>query len=197
MEDSKDKDIQTTSVVTHDSNEFNLGENINIVDTVNSTIIDIENQIPRQKNEVNQFRSVGFLLLAMMIIIYSSFIVCDIYYGLNDTSCVNQDVTRINLNLKTFLLVRGFILLGLIADFMLTLCTLTHSIIKFCTCIQLTIFTLVSLFLLAWNIIGATIFWSYMDNSKCSNPVYNYTFASLVIIFFGCASNLIVGSLMI
>ena len=40
---------------------------------------------------------------------------------------------------------------------------------------------IISLFNLIWNIIGSLIFWNYMDNSKCSNEVFNYLFVSLII----------------
>jgi hypothetical protein len=108
---------------------------------------------------------------------------------------VNQDALRINLNLKTFLLVRGFSLLGLIFNVMMILCIISNSLIqsytfvKFFIGIQLGIIILTCLFLFAWNIIGAVIFWTYMDTSKCSDSVYNYIFVSLVIVFVSSGCN--------
>jgi hypothetical protein len=148
-----------------------------------------------KENLVPQLKTLGVFLLFYTIVIYLGFIVCDIYYALNDNSCVNQDASRINLNLKTFLLVRGFALLGLIFNVMMILCIISNSLIQSYTCvkffigIQLGIFILTCLFLFAWNIIGAVIFWAYMDTSKCSDPVYNYIFVSLVIVFVSSGCN--------
>lgn len=148
-----------------------------------------------KKKSVSQIKSLGVFLLFFMIVIYLGFIVCDIYYALNDHSCVNQNVPRINLNLKTFLLVRGFALLGLIFNVMIILCIISNSFIQSYTCIkffigiQLSIIVFTCLFLLAWNVIGAIIFWGYMDTSKCSDPIYNYTFVSLVIVFISSGCN--------
>jgi hypothetical protein len=45
----------------------------------------------------------------------------------------------------------------------------------------LSIITLISLFTLAWTIVGSIIFWSLIDNEECSKEVYNYVFALLII----------------
>ncbi len=176
---------------------------LNIPKTKQTSIIvpDIENQttdfsvnspnITVNQEDLSTFKMVGYLLLTVMIILYTAFIVCDIYYAFNDHSCVNQSVDRISLTLKTFLLVRGFMLLGLISSLLTVLCTITPYTFNFCTCAQISIFVLASMFLLAWNISGAVLFWGYMDTDQCDNPVYNYVFASLIIIFVASFGNLV------
>ncbi len=196
MEETKDGYNQDGIIIPHDSTESNLGQINNSINPTNVIILDIENQNRDQESarkiyELTQFKVTAGIILAVMIIMYTSFIVCDIYFALNDDSCVNQDVSRLSFNLKTFLLVRGFILLGLIFDVILTLCFTTHSMIGLCTCGQISIFVLICIFSLAWNIIGAVLFWSYMDTSQCANPVYNYTYASLVMAFVGSGINLL------
>lgn len=201
MDETKEKNKQDNTIMSNDLIESNLGQLVNTVNTSNINLSDIENQNGRNINEaqesartqyeLTQFRITTGMLLVIMIIMYTSFIVCDIYFALNDDSCVTQDVSRLSFNLKTFLFVRGFILLGLITNIILTLSTVTHSIIKFCTYVQISIIMLISIFLLVWNIIGAVLFWGYMDTSKCTNPVYNYTFVSLVIAFVSAIINLI------
>ncbi len=79
----------------------------------------------------------------------------------------------------------------MILNVIFTLSITTHSMIGICTCGQISIFVLICIFSLAWNIIGAVLFWGYMDTSQCSNPVYNYTYASLVIAFIGSGINLL------
>jgi len=39
----------------------------------------------------------------------------------------------------------------------------------------------VSITSFAWNIVGGVIFWAFMNNALCSNNVFNYVFASLII----------------
>lgn len=196
MEETKDEYNQDDVIIPHDLTESNLGQTNNSINPTNVIISDIENQNQDQESarkiyELTQFKITVGIILAVMIIMYTSFIVCDIYFALNDNSCVNQDVTRLSFNLKTFLLVRGFILLGLIFDVILTLCFTTHSMIGFCTFGQISIFVMICIFSLTWNIIRAVLFWGYMDTSQCSNLVYNYTFASLVIAFVGSSINLL------
>lgn len=45
----------------------------------------------------------------------------------------------------------------------------------------MSIIGLVNLFLIIWNILGAIIFWGLMDTTNCSDTIYNYMFASLII----------------
>lgn len=186
---SESEQIVNTSTITSNSDNT---KNINLTDIENQNRIQNEVEELAKKNyELTHFKFTAGLILAVMIIMYTCFIVCDIYFALNDDSCVNQDVSRLDFNLKTFLLVRGFIMLGLIFEIIFTIFTITHSMIEFCTCAQISIFVLISIFMLGWNIIGSVLFWGYMDTSECTNPVYNYTFASLVIAFVGSGINLL------
>ncbi len=176
--------ITVNSVNLVNSNETVLNSN----SATNSEIV-IPKISEETKRRLNEKKMLGCIIVTLLIIIYSAFIVCDIYYGLNDKSCVSQDVERISINLKTFLLVRGFIILGYIANLILSSCLVTTSTIELCGCFQITLLIMVSIFLLAWNIVGAVLFWGYLDKSKCDNPVYNYTFASLIIVFVGSFFN--------
>ncbi len=175
MSDLENQTEQNTNI----QNDNNVKTNSNIDDETQNKL----------KGQLHVTKMIGFTVFIFMVIMYSAFIICDIYYGLNDKSCVNQNVERIDFTLKTFLLVRGFILLGLITEIFIGTCLITIPIIKLCSYLQLSLFLLVSFFLFAWNIVGAVVFWEYLDNSKCDNPVYNYTFASLVIVFVFSAIN--------
>ena len=143
-----------------------------------------------ENNEVSQAKMIGFIFIIILSLINIAFIVCDLYYGLNDTSCATQEVSRIKINLKTFLIVRGLTTLIYIGQLILSINFISIETIKFCGCCQISILICYALFLSAWNIIGAVLFWGYMDNSKCSDNIYNYTFASLIIIFISMASSI-------
>ncbi len=188
--------LNTVAIISNETSlDTNITPKINTLITNSSDNTDNTNNTDNTKNNnknqkngdlgIKELRIFGYMITALMIFVYSGFIVCDIYYGLNDKSCVSQDVGRISINLKTFLLVRGFVLLGFVLNILLGSCLVTNSTIQICGCFQITTMVLVVLLLLAWNIVGAVIFWGYMDTSECNNPVYNYTFASLIIMFVG------------
>jgi hypothetical protein len=107
--------------------------------------------------------------------------VCDLYYAYNDNSCVSSHVDRINVNLKEYLQISGLLTICLL--FIIILETLFYENLK--DNLLLTIGTIllipITIFNIVWNIIGGVIFWSYMDNSLCSNNVFNYVFTSIII----------------
>jgi hypothetical protein len=39
---------------------------------------------------------------------------CDLYYGYNDNTCVNQPIDKLSINLKDYLIVYGWILIVLL-----------------------------------------------------------------------------------
>ena len=45
-------------------------------------------------------------------------------------------------------------------------------------------------FSLAWLILGAIIFWGLIDNNKCNDGLYNYMYASLIIMIIFTVINL-------
>jgi hypothetical protein len=102
---------------------------------------------------------------------------CDIYFGYNDKSCVSNPVTNIDINLYDYLIVAGWSSIGMILIFMIgiiLLDPLMNSILYF-------IALLMSIFSFCWNIIGGVIFYSFIDNTTCSQSVFNYVSASLII----------------
>ena len=132
----------------------------------------------------------GIWLLIMIICFPISF--CDLYYGYTDNTCVSEPAGRLAINLKDYLLVYGLIgmsVIGLLSSMLFCLDINTfgskNSNIDGCIvcggAFLAIIFVLVTMFLIIWNIFGAIIFWCLTDTSKCSNSIYNYVFASLII----------------
>ena len=115
---------------------------------------------------------------------------CDIYYAYTDNSCVDSHVDRISVNLKQYLQVSG--LLSGCFLFIVILCVLTYNekIKGLLFGVGIILFIFLNMFNLAWNIIGGVIFWKYMDNSLCSDNVFNYVFASLIIKYVCAAFSL-------
>lgn len=116
--------------------------------------------------------------------------ICDLYYAFNDNTCVSSHVDMINVNLKQYLQVSGLLMGCFIFIIILGVLFLENSngILLFLGTI---LFIFVSIFNTAWNIIGGVIFWKYMDNSLCSNNVFNYVFASLIIKYICAATTLL------
>lgn len=115
---------------------------------------------------------------------------CDLYYAYNDSTCVNEPAGRLEINLYNYLMVNGWIsicfiiILTIMIIFYNPNTTNDQSFFTLCGGGIITILsTLLSIFGLIWNIFGAIIFWGLMDTSKCSDSIYNYVFASLIIKF--------------
>lgn len=124
----------------------------------------------------------GFKLCIYLIIIFIMFIIfpfafCDLYWAYRDNSCVHNLAGKLSINLYDYLLVSGWMSIGIILMLILGILCMS-PIIMFSFGI---IGMFIALFSFCWNIIGGVIFWAYMDNSTCSSSVFNYVFASLII----------------
>lgn len=117
---------------------------------------------------------------------------CDLYYGYTDDTCVSEPAGKLAINLKDYLLVYGWIIMSILGLLSIALCFIEFnssssrtSTSNGCFVFSRTFLTIISaltnIFLIIWNIFGAVIFWSLMDTSECSNSIYNYVFASLII----------------
>lgn len=131
-----------------------------------------------------------FWLLVMIIGFPIPF--CDLYYGYTDDTCVSESAGKLAINLKDYLLVYGWIVMSMIGLLSVVLCffdinlsgsrtSSSDGCFVFGGTFLTIINSLVNIFLTIWNIFGAVIFWSLMDTSECSNSIYNYVFASLII----------------
>lgn len=152
------------------------------------SINDIESNDSKYKLAANDTKSsnIGFLCIKIIIIFLILFCmlpiaICDIYYAYNDNSCVNSHVDKININLKQYLQVSGLLMCCFVFIFIFYTLSINDNVSIISSCLFVTLFYLFMMFTLAWDIIGGVIFWAYMDNSLCSNGIYNYVFASLII----------------
>ena len=129
-------------------------------------------------------RFIKFVSLFVILILIFPLSFCDLYFAVNDDSCVNLPAGKLAITMKTFLLVNGiysFIMFGIVS--VLICCAnlerLTESVgFQF---ISMIFETVIKLFSVSWIIVGSIIFWHLMDSSKCSDTTYNYLFASLII----------------
>jgi hypothetical protein len=123
------------------------------------------------------------IFLIIFITLFSfPIIFCDLYFANNDNTCVNQKFEKLNVNMYQYLMVSG--IYGSSTLFIINCCVVLCDFSKFNdhTVLLFSILEFISkLFTTSWTIVGGVIFWHFMDISICSNTVYNYLFASLVI----------------
>lgn len=142
-------------------------------------------------NDSKIFFCVKISVLFIIIIFALPLAICDLYFAYNDSTCVNEPAGRLAINLHDYLLVYGWLSICLIIIIMLFVIFFVdlrqennQSLCFICGGgIIMIVTTTTRIFALIWNIFGAIIFWGLMDTSNCSNTIYNYVFASLIIKF--------------
>lgn len=123
---------------------------------------------------------------ALIILIFGTpIIVSDLYFGFVDSSCVNERQHGLDISIKTYLLVSGFVRMVVMLLFVAGICSISHvdqtQNFKMFYCVYY-----VGLFAYAfeviWNILGAIVFWEtiYGENI-CDTNMSTYMFVSLII----------------
>jgi hypothetical protein len=146
-----------------------------------------------KKNRLSDKLCVTIITASTMI----PFIVCDMYYGLNDITCINQKNIDFNLTMYDYLIVNsicGIILFTIIncvvyfingnddnIDNKYNNNNLLLYIYNVILVISLIIIQSLVLFNIIWLIVGFMILWKYMNTHSCSLTVFNYLSYSLII----------------
>jgi hypothetical protein len=113
------------------------------------------------------------------------FIVCDLYYAYNDQTCMHVPISNssINFTLDTWLKVQAYTSIGMLSFLMfiaIFVCCSEKAIVLLVVYLYITV--VISLFSIAWLIIGAVMFWGYLyPNHFCSSSVSGYIFARLIL----------------
>ena len=150
-------------------------------------------QIKQKDIDFVEVKTNGLGLRICVCIFITSFlspmIICDLYFALTDTSCVNQDFRNLQINMHDYLFVTAIIGSTFISiiNLMVLFLDIDIDIDKNSdTFIILNIGRWIcKLFFISWLVLGCTIFWSLMDNSKCSKQVYSYLLARFIIYIVG------------
>lgn len=102
--------------------------------------------------------------------------VCDLYFGSREQECLDMYFGGVHINFRSWILVNGFI--G------------TLMVIAWCTAVNndfilfyiKKIYVIVSVFVMSWTIIGAIIFWKYLEPIRsCDKELTNYILARIII----------------
>ena len=144
----------------------------------------------KSNNDITGIYCLKSIIIFVILLFGLPLTICDLYYGFTDDSCVSSHVDRINVNLKQYLQVSG-LLTGCFIFLLILLILINEENSKgFLLRLGTILYLFISIFNNVWNIIGGVIFWGYMDNSLCSNSIFNYVFASLIIKYVCCAFGL-------
>lgn len=126
------------------------------------------------------------LITILTVLLCSPIIICDIYFGLNDNSCVEETLPSLSISLQTYMLTSAFVGLSALTIVIISTCIISSNnsdkknncIVTISTIIS----TLFSVFHLIWNILGAIVFWSFAyKNNLCDKNVSTYLFITLII----------------
>ena len=124
----------------------------------------------------------------LFIVLLSPIIICDLYFGFNDTICAREQPDELALSIRLYLIVSGFIGLSAMITILTAVTCFDPNKISdlgacFICCGSIG-FICAALFNIVWNILGAIVFWGYIyGNGNCNKTFSTYVFVSLIIKF--------------
>ena len=149
---------------------------------VRSILKSIENSSRKEKTTET---IINLLLTIIIVMICSPIIICDLYFGLNDNSCVEEYPPSLSINLKTYMIVSALVGISALTLLITSSCFLSSEnsdAYNSCILAIISLFSLIfSVFHLIWNILGGVVFWSFAyKNNLCDKNVSTYLFISLI-----------------
>lgn len=183
-----------TTFVTEDYISVDIENNVQTENPITQTRNNqtINNQTRKTHTKDNDLFS-KICVSFWITVILSPVIICDLYFAVNDKSCVNQTFDTISINMYIWLIVNSITLIILILVTYIVIFILdSYESLTECTfCFSKFIGNTINVFLFVWFIIGCVIYWGFMDTSKCSKNVNNYLFVQFVITIITIASIII------
>lgn len=164
---------------------FNKNDIENLLNTTNLPI--------QVENDKNDDKKLIIILHIILTIILLPIIICDFYYALNDESCVKIYPDGLNITMRDYLITCSIMtIILLIISFLTSYIMLNKNLeseknyVIICGTIPVFI---ISIFLISWHIVGATIFWQglYQQHS-CDRDVSTYLFVTLIIKIISCCN---------
>lgn len=133
---------------------------------------------------------IGHLIaILIVVILVSPFVICDLVFGYSDDSCVDVYPENMGfMNMKIYLLVSGYLVIGLLLCIITNLCFVAKDntgdnivIVAFLSIV----IHISQVFFVIWNILGGIIFWGTLNKRNlCCKSTNNYLFLSLIIKLF-------------
>jgi hypothetical protein len=150
--------------------------NSDVLPSYNTTTIKTDNEYydPLLERKLCRLYWCG---LICMLVLSSPFIIADLYFAYNDISCQNIIIPNFNFTIGLWLKIDGYILL--VWSIIVFYIQINHLIINKRFII---LNYIVKLFCSIWTIIGAVMFWKYLEPVNICNTVFsNYLWARLVL----------------
>lgn len=147
--------------------------------------------ILKKSNDVEDEIRTGLMVIKfcttlLIIVLTTPIIVCDLYFGFSNHSCINEKIPDdFNYTMKLYLLVSGFMGLSWLIFTIYTTCSLSTNNTTSIICPgYIGLFVLI--FNLIWNILGAVTFWgSIYKGGHCDSNTSTYIYVSVIIKFVG------------
>jgi hypothetical protein len=150
-----------------------------LTNQLRSILIVRDDETHRESRELNKYiKRVSHTLIGSLVAF--PFPICDLHFAYTDTSCIPDTIhtNYINLNMKLYLLLCGYIVIvSLVINILVTLFNFhtVHNTLILCNDITRPFGALL-------HVYGATIFWGYLDGRHtCNNEVYTYLMISITI----------------
>ncbi len=137
------------------------------------------NPSDKENNEDKKVRCcINITAIICILIITLPFAIADLIFGYSDQPCVNLTFSGIDMNIGTWLRVSGYIQIASIV-----LMIIFQFINEECSKIMGKLMQyLFGMFFVAWTIVGAVIFWKYLQpNDYCNGAIVSYLWARLII----------------
>jgi hypothetical protein len=134
----------------------------------------------KEKNDQTPETIIKLLLTIVIVTTSTPIIIYDLYFGLNDNSCVEEYPSSLNINLRVYMITSALIGLTIITTTITTFCldnnnSNNNCIISFSS-------KIFSIFHLIWNILGGFVFWGFVyKNNLCNKNVSTYLSISITI----------------
>ncbi len=147
----------------------------------------------QQKALNTQMGSTICCLFVTFLIFNAAFIIPDLIFAGQDTTCVTSPVSGFAFPLRTWLRVDAYtrlVMSLLILVFAILACVSFKNVVHLLPCVFITMIVY-SLFLLAWLIVGAIMFWGKLDPAgACQGGVKTYMYVFLILGFIGVCCNM-------
>lgn len=133
-----------------------------------------------------KLRVIKICLIFGFIICYFPFIIADLHYGIMNNECVYSYPENLNINLKIYLIVSGFMILfnlicviSVIIYIPVELDRGKYKLLLYGAKICGSLFTLINFI---WNLLGIIIFWAFIYREGiCDSDISTYLFVSFII----------------
>lgn len=139
-----------------------------------------------------------FVLALIFACVNIGFIIPDLIYANEGSECVTSPVDGFSFNLGTWLKVDAYTRIVFTVFLLVAgiLSCMSFEVGFCCSLLGIIFWLLYSLFLFAWSIVGAIMFWGKLNPAgKCSGGVQAFMHATLIITFvFACCNALSGGS---